>query len=515
MAVLSYLRKGKAMFKQRYTAPVRGDPFYMTTGAGGYNKCVSISNGFVLANCTGYAWGRFCEETGITTCRLSTGNAQNWFGYSDGYERGSTPRIGAVMCWGAGAHSKYGHVAIVEEVFADGSVSASMSNYSEDGSLPFWERRTYSPPYLSPTGLPFQGFIYNPYLEKCDIDYGASDIEISGHSYSLYRQRATEKAVVLAAGINELLPIKQLDSEFYTYAKITGANYFQMRTDTEDPYGTTYGDVSAPLNGVWTEVPNQNTTLYLDLDSGAYGDCTGVHVRQDHNVCSPAVVYPATGNFQYATMVGVDHVNTVSRFTFAIRLKDGTFILGIANQDMTIKQIANDFRNACGFELESISFLDGGGSAQFGRWNDGQFEYVRDTGREVPSAIAIVSEDPAHQEPEPIPTPEEPATPETPEPGNESDQEPDPGETGENDMNENEKPEIVPVPDWKDPDAGKTTIYDRVVAMLAVKSIITLVCLYLFGNLVLKGAISSEQFMMIFSTVMAFYFGTTFQKGQK
>ena len=82
-------------------------------------------------------------------------------------------------------------------------------------------------------------------------------------------------------------------------------------------------------------------------------------------------------------------------------------------------------------------------------------------------------------------------------------------------MNENEKPEIEPVPDWKDPDAGKTTIYDRVVAMLAVKSIITLVCLYLFGNLVLKGAISSEQFMMIFSTVMAFYFGTTFQKGQK
>ena len=507
------------MFKQRYTAPVRGDPFYMTTGAGGYNKCVSISNGFVLANCTGYAWGRFCEEAGITTCRLSTGNAQNWFGNSDGYERGTTPRIGAVMCWGAGAHSKYGHVAIVEEVFADGSVSASMSNYSEDGSLPFWERRTYSPPYLSPTGLPFQGFIYNPYLEKCDIDFGASDIEISGHSYSLYRQRATEKAVVLAAGINELLPIKQLDSEFYTYAKITGANYFQMRTDTEDPYGTTYGDVSAPLNGVWTEVPNQNTTLYYDLDSGAYGDCTGVHIRQDHNVCSPAVVYPATGNFQYATMVGVDHVNTVSRYTFAIRLKDGTFVLGIANQDMTIKQIANDFRSACGFELDSIAFLDGGGSAQFGRWNSGQFEYVRDTGREVPSAIAIVSEDPAKDPepmPDPVPTPEEPATPK-PEPGNESDQEPEPGETGENDMNENENPEIVPVPipGWKDPEAGKTTFKDRMIALLSIKSILTLSGNAVFLYLTVTGKVAPEVFMALFSSEVAFYFGTTYMKGSK
>ena len=500
------------MFQQRYKAPVRGDPFYMTIGAGGYNKCVSISNGFVLANCTGYTWGRFCEEAGITTFRLSTGNAQNWFGYSDGYERGQTPRVGAVMCWGNKPGTTYGHVAIVEEVFADGSVSASMSNYSEDNSLPFWERRTYAPPYLSPSGLPFQGFIYNPYLERCDIDFGASDIEICGHSYSLYRQRANEKAVVLAAGINELQPIKQLDSDYYTYAKITGANYFQMRSDQPDPYGTTYGDVSAPLNGVWTEVPNQDTTLYMDLETGAYGDCTGVHVKQDHNVCSPAIVYPATGNFQYARMVGVDHVNTVSRYTFAIRLKDGTYILGIALQDMTIKQIANDFRNACGFELDCIAFLDGGGSAQFGRWNTGRFEYVRDTGREVPSAIAIVSESPIGPEPEPIPEPDT-GTDQEPEPGETT--EPDTGETEESGMDENEKPEITPVPGWKDPDADKVTIYDRFVAMLAVKSIITLVCLYLFANLVLKGAISSEQFMMIFSTVMAFYFGTTFQKGSK
>ena len=92
-------------------------------------------------------------------------------------------------------------------------------------------------------------------------------MEINGHSYSLYRQGGNEITVVLSAGINKVASIRELDADVYIMAKITGANYFQMKGDQNDPVNTTYGDLSSPLNEVWTEVPNQDTTLYLAVFS--------------------------------------------------------------------------------------------------------------------------------------------------------------------------------------------------------------------------------------------------------
>lgn len=489
-------------FKQRYAAPEAGNPYYTHVSGGGYNECVKINGYSVLPNCVGYAYGRFMEECEISKCNLSRGDAENWFGYKDGYPRGSEPKPGAVMCWRGGVTGNpvdgRGHVAIVEEVHADGAVTVSMSNWSETGSLPYWERKTYAKPYNTKT-LTFQGFIYNPCLNGCDIAVGASDIEINGHSYSVYRQSMNEETVVLSAGINKVLPIKQLDADVYVNAKITGANYFQMRDGQSDPVNTTYGDQSAPLNGSFTEVPNQNTTLYFDCETGEYGDCTGVHIDSTHNVFSPAIVYPREGNYQFARMVGIDHVNTVSRYTFAIRLYDGAFILGIANLDMTPKQIATDFRFAIGADMESISFLDGGGSAQMGRWNGNAFEYVRDTGREVPSAVAIVSTKPIQS-------------------GINSDTSAETGGNGETDMNNETNANtgvMEPVKDdnWTDPEpqaeSTGATIAKR---FFSVKSIVTLTLTGVFSYLAINGQISNEQFMSIFTMCISFFFGYSFEK---
>lgn len=504
------------MFKERYSIPQYGDPYYMTEAAGGLNKCISINNGFVLANCTGYAYGRFMEEANIRSCSLSAGNAQSWYGNTgDGYQRGQTPKLGAVMCWCNKAGEKYGHVAIVEEINTDGSVIASMSNWSENGTLPAFERRRYAPPYLSPTGLPFQGFIYNPYLEQCDIPAGASDIEINGHSYSLYRQKNGERAVVLSAGLNKLAGIRSLDANVYVYAKITGANYFQMKEGQADPYGTTYGDLSSPLNEAFTEVPNQDSTLYMDMESGDYGDCTGVHVNPEHNVFSPALVYPAAGNYQYARMVGKGHVNTVSRYAFTIRLNDGTFILGIANQDLTPAQIATDFRAEVGASLDSISILDGGGSAQMGRYEGKEFKYIRDTGRECPSAVAIVSDHPiADQIHDSDPWPE-PITVE-PEPDPVEDPEVDPVA----DLPEIEKPAgdyevpeiIIDDHEEKPMEDKEITIREQVAKLIDVKSLITFGLIGTLCYLAINGKELDSQFMTIVTAVTTFYFSYQVKK---
>lgn len=51
--------------------------------------------------------------------------------------------------------------------------------------------------------------------------------------------------------------------------------------------------------------------------------------------------------------------------------------------------------------------------------------------------------------------------------------------------------------------------------LLKVKSIVTIILTVVFAYLSVTGVISGEQFLTIFSVVIAFYFGTQYQKGQQ
>lgn len=135
-----------------------GSPYY-------YSLNPFYLAGYGMPNCTAYAWGRFFEEsdpdrTYANPPTLSTGNAEDWYGYTaDGYRRGSTPQLGAVACWADGPYSGDGHVAIVEQINIDGSIVTSNSAWG--GSF-FYTQTLYPPNYLPATGYVFQGFIYNP-----------------------------------------------------------------------------------------------------------------------------------------------------------------------------------------------------------------------------------------------------------------------------------------------------------------------------------------------------------------
>lgn len=48
--------------------------------------------------------------------------------------------------------------------------------------------------------------------------------------------------------------------------------------------------------------------------------------------------------------------------------------------------------------------------------------------------------------------------------------------------------------------------------LFAVKSIVTIILTVVFSILALRGDITAEQFVMIFTTVIAFYFGTQAEK---
>lgn len=55
-------------------------------------------------------------------------------------------------------------------------------------------------------------------------------------------------------------------------------------------------------------------------------------------------------------------------------------------------------------------------------------------------------------------------------------------------------------------------LYKRLTALLAVKSIVTIVLTCVFAYLSVAGQVTTEQFLTVFTVVIAFYFGTQAEK---
>lgn len=145
--------------KKTPTPPVEYDPRLNDDGMMNNPYWYSLNPfyqaGVGLPNCTCYAWGRRYEITKEAPT-LSLGNADEWYGYTtDGYKRGSEPKLGAVICYSGGSIGT-GHVGVVEVIHGDGSIITSNSNYGAEYFI------TYNlvPPNYALPGLTFQGFIY-------------------------------------------------------------------------------------------------------------------------------------------------------------------------------------------------------------------------------------------------------------------------------------------------------------------------------------------------------------------
>lgn len=216
------------MFTVRTAKPGAGNKCYIRQATGGWNSCIqgspTDSQCNVLANCVGYANGRFNEIyneiTGNRSNKYNTlnCNAENFIerAKNAGLEVGQTPRTGAIMCWQKGAtlsgSDGAGHVAVVERVNSDGSVYTSESGY---GSSAFWNQTRYNSNgrWGIGSGYTFRGFIYNPAVKetqptpqptpKKSLDEIAKDV-IAG-KYGNYPERKT-----------------RLEAEGYNYSQVQG-----------------------------------------------------------------------------------------------------------------------------------------------------------------------------------------------------------------------------------------------------------------------------------------------------
>lgn len=115
------------------------------------------------------------------------GNANTWWSQAAGkYDRGDTPKVGAVLSFRSSGHMRLGHVATVAAIVSDREVLLNHANWSRRGGIEYTARAVdvsaagdwsqvkvwYGPQGgLGVTTYPANGFIYSGSAPKGDEQF--------------------------------------------------------------------------------------------------------------------------------------------------------------------------------------------------------------------------------------------------------------------------------------------------------------------------------------------------------
>lgn len=166
--------------QMRTSKPSVGNKFFITKSKGGYSLCIqgnpTDSQCNVLANCVGYACGRFNEIIGSMKYPYLNCNAENFIerAKQSGLTVVPYPTLGGIMVWQKGAslsgNDGAGHVAVVERIDSANQIYTSESGY---GSSAFWNsiRTNSNGRWGLGGGYTFRGCIVNPAIG--DVHYVA------------------------------------------------------------------------------------------------------------------------------------------------------------------------------------------------------------------------------------------------------------------------------------------------------------------------------------------------------
>ena len=168
--------------KKRLTQP-KNNKYYIRTVSGGLNGAVAgkptISGANVLCNCVGYANGRFNESINDPDLKgivikfkyQLVCNAENFIESAkrQGLKISSTPVEGGIMVWQKGrtlgGGDGAGHVAFVEEVYADGTIMTSESGYNA-WAFKTIRRSNINGRWGQASAYKFRGCIINPSIKN-------------------------------------------------------------------------------------------------------------------------------------------------------------------------------------------------------------------------------------------------------------------------------------------------------------------------------------------------------------
>jgi surface antigen len=212
-------------FVARTTAPSTTDKHWIHTSKGGLNECILISGNSVLPNCVGYAWGRAYELLGKRP-KLSKNNAENWWGYNDGYTRSQTPKLGSIVCWRKGqagnGNDGAGHVAVVEAIYSDGTILCSNSAY---GGSRFYTKR------INPKTWPGGSYIFQGYIHP---DYNFETVPTGKVGKPVMRDKSKNQVEVLIDDLRARKRPEINDAVILGYANKGIYNVLEQRDMTHE-----------------------------------------------------------------------------------------------------------------------------------------------------------------------------------------------------------------------------------------------------------------------------------------
>jgi surface antigen len=193
------------IYKFRLTKPEKGNKYYITRKSGGYNPCIvgnpTDSDCNVLANCVGYAVGRFNEIGGYNACKwLASVNAENMIeiAKNQGLSISPVPVLGGCMVWQKGntlsGSDGAGHVAIVEAINTDGSIITSESGY---GYKAFYTTKRHGANYETNSAYKFRGCIVNPAVHSTRTLYkGCEGADVQQMQHALFERGYLRKSEI-------------------------------------------------------------------------------------------------------------------------------------------------------------------------------------------------------------------------------------------------------------------------------------------------------------------------------
>ena len=231
-----------------------------------------------------YAWGRFYEIIGEAP-KLSTGLANTWYEYNDGYLRGNVPKVGAIACWKSietislPSINIDGYVAVVEQVFEDGKITTSEST-SESGWSLIDRTNTNNIWGMDSSKYEFQGFIYCPVVSTISKEllctknsYNITLDEMKPNAQYIY-QYLSAKGWTLNA-VAGLLGNAQVESKMSPYmwqgtiqgSIINSDGTHTLNTSVLSGKNPGYGLVQWTPYTKYTDWCDQNNLNYWDINS--------------------------------------------------------------------------------------------------------------------------------------------------------------------------------------------------------------------------------------------------------
>ena len=227
--------------------------YYIMQSSGGWNGAIkgnpTKAGANVLANCVGYANGRFAEIIGKDTIEYQM--VCNASGFTTRANRfGLTvvnyPVLGGIMCWEGGSNN-CGHVAIVERIDGKNQIYTSESAYK--GSAFYNATRTNSNGrWGMGSAYRFQGCIINPAIG--DVHWEEpTDIYKVGETYTTQ----VILKVRSGAGTNYAqVPYSKLTPNAKEHAYSSGANAGCLKEGTR----VTCQEVKYVGNDIWIRIPS-------------------------------------------------------------------------------------------------------------------------------------------------------------------------------------------------------------------------------------------------------------------